>query len=984
MSGMKKVLIIGKEWTPKKCPLTTSFVQKEFAIKLARCHRPVYFTALSATDEEKEDAERNGVRLILPNPKLKKKIDDDVMLLLPNETFPHLKNYKPISVIFGHACENGTADAALAIKNNVFEDAVFIPFYYEIPEDMGLDPETLQDKVDEMMEYAEGAFAIVSVGTNIYNYNENMYRHLNDKKHLPYIPWVGDEFENFDVPQTTVDTSREVYSLHTLRDDQTLYSLGAAAIAMGKAAYFYKYDKFRPQWKIRGIPNNCCKECQNFLNEKADSSSLKINTYPPLSDKIKKDLKQCHLLAVFTTKDDPFGMVGLLGCAAGVPSLVSKQTGFASFIEEQFADINSIVCNIEHADTPEKASEKWEEHIMKTLKNYDRACNTEQKIRAKLHEAAEDGIIAKYRTNLLNLVSTLLEDDQIANSDQGHMDMVNIGTSETPVPLEGGKGDAEGTIDEGELNNGNNQNSHGASITHHIHSTHIGEVEILITFLRCTPAEEELREKAKAMLNEITAPEDLPHVQAHLDSLGPITIRLVKKKSLCVVLNCETSESVEKLWIDYRRGKLKSLFTDDIASGERLQRYGVSTVSFKVSLPRWQYRQAVAQLKYLKEGCEPREESSDFCPVCGKVVVMAGNNAALSESSQEEVDITEFVAVELESSISRSDQRKADLARMLGGDGTSIIEIAIPKEERSKEVSSIMLFKVQAPQQLSIFARERPEILGALGINRYLHLDICQLSRVRSEGALEKGHQYDANELGKLVEESAIVLRSTTSEMLARQRDEDLRERLFGILESPQASPYLHAVTMVYDDHEIRQAIERDYTAEKDRLHKTIDEITTLESNRRPSVDINIEEFSFKFDDTQQSYRDVLHKLPCHFTWKQDVDVNFRYEYLMPAADDMLKHHGDLAPVPIKALKGYLYVSKLRPKYKRDPRAALKWFDEALSDNQKELRKCDDNDGPMGDKLVLLADIAWVHFLFGEKGKARERLNEIANLFVAN
>ncbi|XP_070567197.1 uncharacterized protein [Ptychodera flava] len=280
MTEMKSALIIGKEWMPKKCSLTVSFVQKEFAIKLSRQRHRVYFTVLSATDEEKEDAERNGVHLILPNPKPTTRVAEDDMLLLHKETFPDLKNHKPVSVIFGHACENGTAEAALVIKNDLFEDAVFIPFYYEIPEDMGLDPETLQDKVDEMMEYAKAAFAIVSVGTNIYNYNENMYKHLNKQKHLPYIPWVGEEFENFEVPQTSVDKSIEVYSMHTVRYDQNFLSLEAAAIAMGKVANYYKYDKFRPHWKIRGIPNNHCKECNNFLNKKADSSFLKINIYP--------------------------------------------------------------------------------------------------------------------------------------------------------------------------------------------------------------------------------------------------------------------------------------------------------------------------------------------------------------------------------------------------------------------------------------------------------------------------------------------------------------------------------------------------------------------------------------------------------------------------------------------------------------------------------------------------------------------------------
>ncbi|XP_070569242.1 uncharacterized protein [Ptychodera flava] len=859
-----------------------------------------------------------------------------------------------------------------------------------------------------MMDYAEAAFALVSVGTNVYQHNEKEYGHLNKEKHLPYIPWVGEDFESFEVLRTTAGKKKEVYSVHTVHEIKSIQALEAAAIAMGKVAYFYKYDDFRPLWKIRGIPTKCCGECKKFLNGKADSSILKINIFPTSADRIKQDFQQCHLLVVFTAEGDPFGMVGLLGCAAGVPSLVSKSTGFASFIEEQFPDFNSVVCNIEPADTTERASEKWEEHIMKKLKKYDVARNTEDKLMAKLHEAAKDGIIAEYQTNLLNLVSKLLEDDKIENSKQGHKGTVHTGSSVIPVPPEGEQGEAEESIGLGESTDGNDQNGNGESTTRHTHSTYVGIVEILITLSSCTLAvhhdgtldEDELRERAKAMLNEITAPEDLPNVQAHLHSLGPITIRLVKKKSLCVVLHCETSESVEKLWVDYRRGKLKSLFTDDIGTAERLQRYRVSAVSLKVSLPRWQYRQAVVRLKYLREGYEPKDASSDLCQICGKMI-------------EAEDDITPYLAVELERSVSESDIRKAELTRILGGDGT----YDTPVRTTDKEVSSIMLFKVQTPQQVSALAKERPEILGVLGINRYLNLDTSQLSRVRSEEADGKNCQYDAMELKTMIEESGVT---TASEALAQQRDSGFTERLFRILESPATHTYLHTVTLMYDEHKIRQqlkSIERNYNSlqdqyqtmkvnheeivkkeeetavklgntitklkgEKRTLLKTVDEIINPESERRPSVDTNIEEFSFKFDDTQHSYEEILHKLPCHFTWKLEVDFDFRYEFITAFADNLLKHHGDFAPVPNKALKGYLYVSKLRPEHERDSRAALKWFDEALSDNKKELGRCDDNDGPLGDKLVLLADIAWVHFLFGEKEKVRERLKEIANLFV--
>ncbi|XP_070567198.1 uncharacterized protein [Ptychodera flava] len=312
------------------------------------------------------------------------------------------------------------------------------------------------------------------------------------------------------------------------------------------------------------------------------------------------------------------------------------------------------------------------------------------------------------------------------------------------------------------------------------------------------------------MLSEIRTPEDLPYVQEHLQSLGPITIRLVKERSLCVVLDCETSESVEKLWVDYKRGKLKSLFTDDIGTDERLQRYGVSAVSLEVSLPRWQYRRAVVQLKYLKEGYEPKDVPSDLCQICRNMVAMAESSLTLSVPPQKEGDITSYVAVELERSISESDKRKAGLTKTLGGDGTIEFETAV--QTTDTESSTLLLFKVQTPKQLSALAEERPEILGLLGINRYLNLHIYHLSRVRSREAEGDRNQYDENELKKLVKENGIEVRANASEALALYRDSAFTETVFRILESPPSSSNLHAITQLYDEHVIRQRIERKYT----------------------------------------------------------------------------------------------------------------------------------------------------------------------------
>ncbi|XP_077977251.1 uncharacterized protein LOC144432832 [Glandiceps talaboti] len=154
-----------------------------------------------------------------------------------------------------------------------------------------------------------------------------------------------------------------------------------------------------------------------------------------------------------------------------------------------------------------------------------------------------------------------------------------------------------------------------------------------------------------------------------------------------------------------------------------------------------------------------------------------------------------------------------------------------------------------------------------------------------------------------------------------------------------------------------------------------------LSESDRKTTDPMIEDFTFTLDikSTKKSEREILMSLPCHFTWKLEEECNKSYKNGVCGYKETT-YHPELSPTPHTAMMGYLQVSELRPPEQRDPMAALSWFDKALRDNQKELESSDDKDGPLGDKLVILADKAWIYHTLGEVDKVREILHEIEQL----
>ncbi|XP_070570650.1 interferon-induced protein with tetratricopeptide repeats 5-like isoform X2 [Ptychodera flava] len=124
-------------------------------------------------------------------------------------------------------------------------------------------------------------------------------------------------------------------------------------------------------------------------------------------------------------------------------------------------------------------------------------------------------------------------------------------------------------------------------------------------------------------------------------------------------------------------------------------------------------------------------------------------------------------------------------------------------------------------------------------------------------------------------------------------------------------------------------------------------------------------------------YRQQLEKFPSQFIWELEDETERNFEEQLTKIKRHLDETPTILPVPFKTLRGYMHVSKIVPRGSKDHECALKWFDEALKDHEEEVAKSGDSDGPLGDKVIILANKAWV---FLELGNTEEVDRLLKNL----
>ncbi|XP_070541290.1 uncharacterized protein [Ptychodera flava] len=142
------------------------------------------------------------------------------------------------------------------------------------------------------------------------------------------------------------------------------------AEALSKVCEFYTAVSMPlPKWDIRGIPEDKHVESRNFIDKYKRSKYLQYVLHPYGTQKeIMEDLKQSHLF-IMPSRSEPFGMVGMEAIAAGLPVLVTRHSGLADFIEDQFnIDAERMVVDVGLNDyARENDVDIWRKRIIDSL-----------------------------------------------------------------------------------------------------------------------------------------------------------------------------------------------------------------------------------------------------------------------------------------------------------------------------------------------------------------------------------------------------------------------------------------------------------------------------------------------------------------------------------------------------------------------------------------------------------------------------------------
>ncbi|XP_019643331.1 PREDICTED: uncharacterized protein LOC109484492 [Branchiostoma belcheri] len=361
---MTSVLLVYDEYGTSRGGIST--VNRQVALFLVHLGLKVYCTVLTATDKDREDAEREHVILLFPECDKHDRREPSPLWLYDHQSrYPNLPS--DISFVIGHVLV--TSRAAVRIKEERFPLAKLYLFTHVLPElvehfkgegkALGI-----EEKMRMILEDAEKADALFSVGPAIFDYYENQYRCLQDpsKPHLLFLPKPSDIFIETRLRYVETKT-KVVLSIGRVRGVEKLKGFDLAAGAMSDVIAILR----KALWQVRGIRKDDFQTSKKIIDSNIQSGTFH---FTPLEygtqHQICRDMKQAHLV-LMPSRSEPFGLVGLEAIAAGVPVLVSDQSGLAEFMLNIAPEFDHSIFKLEGNNTED--SKNLAKKIVAMLQN---------------------------------------------------------------------------------------------------------------------------------------------------------------------------------------------------------------------------------------------------------------------------------------------------------------------------------------------------------------------------------------------------------------------------------------------------------------------------------------------------------------------------------------------------------------------------------------------------------------------------------------
>ena len=337
-----RVVLLASEWRSKRTGEVSTF-NRELAIQLAK--RPdvkVSVLVPRCDQEEKSAAFNNSVTLIQAT--RRPGFDEIQWLSFPPDDLQ-------IDFIIGHGAELGCQ--AQIIKHQ--RQCKWIQFVHTDPEELGMfkdDPNAIskaEKKHQDEVELCVMADCVVAVGPKMAEaYSAYLRSCGKDQDIFVLTPGIFSEFA--DVVQSKQDgrKCRVLAFGHGSAEDFSLKGFDIAAKAIAKLDYVYLI--------FLGAQNNQHGEIASRLKEYSiPSSRLRVRAPTEIKDAQFSEVD----LAIMPSRTDGFGLAALQAMSAGLPVLVSGNSGFGEALEAVRFGSQYVISSEEADDWAEKIEEVW-------------------------------------------------------------------------------------------------------------------------------------------------------------------------------------------------------------------------------------------------------------------------------------------------------------------------------------------------------------------------------------------------------------------------------------------------------------------------------------------------------------------------------------------------------------------------------------------------------------------------------------------------
>ena len=363
-SSKIKVVLLASEWGSKRGGLST--FNREFAIELAKHPEVQVSVFLPRCDHEEENAAlKHNVTLI--QAKRRPGYDENEWLSFPPKDLQ-------IHFVIGHGVVLGRQAQIISESR----ECKWIQFVHTDPEELGMFkdyPDALskgEKKHRDEVDLCAMADFVVAVGPKLAEaYRSYLRSFEKDQKVFVLTPGIFGEF--LDVPQSKQDGSK-CRVLAFGRGDAEDFSLkgfdiAAKAVARLDDAHLI-FVGAKQQEEVAGR----LKECN------IHPSRLRVRNFIELRERLKQLFSEVDL-AIMPSRTEGFGLAALEAMSAGLPVLVSANSGFGEAMKE--VDFGSP-CVIDSEDP-----EVWSAEIKKLWKK-----KREQRLRES--KAVRNSYATKY------------------------------------------------------------------------------------------------------------------------------------------------------------------------------------------------------------------------------------------------------------------------------------------------------------------------------------------------------------------------------------------------------------------------------------------------------------------------------------------------------------------------------------------------------------------------------------------------------------